>query len=144
MVLAQTRSAFFEGYNFNYRPRSSLYGEFLRLAESRGWRYPSKRGTFEKAWNACFGPEVPVGQDVDNTKDELVVEQDDVLAVLSQFEELDLEGRLTRRERMLRQVGEEFAGYYGSEEGRLRQWQILCQDCGVGGRPQSIKKCKKV
>ena len=70
--------------------------------------------------------------------------QDEDFALLAQLQSLDLGGKLTKRERKLKQASWEFTGFYGSDEGVLSKWQMLCRDCGTKEDPPSITQCKKV
>lgn len=145
MAAAQARSVFFEKYDFQYRPQASLYAEFHRLAGKRGWKQGSNSKAFEKAWKECFGSESPVGSSINHQQDvQRERGQDEPLAVLAQFQSLDLGGGLTKRERKLKQASWEFTGFYGSDEGVLSKWQMLCRDCGIETDPPSITQCKKV
>lgn len=145
MAAAQTRSGFFEKYNFQYRPQATLYAEFHRLARKRGWKQGSNSKAFEKAWKECFRSEYPVGFIINHEQGvQRERGQDETLALLAQLQSLDLGGKLTKRERKLRQASWEFTGFYGSDQGVLSKWQMLCRDCGIKTDPPSITKCKKV
>ncbi|KAL8866408.1 MAG: hypothetical protein Q9198_008904 [Flavoplaca austrocitrina] len=145
MATAQTGSGFFEKYDFQYRPQSTLYAEFYRLARKRGWKQGSKSKAFEKAWKECFGSEFLVGFNIIHEQEvQRERGQDDTLALLAQLQSLDLGGELTKRERKLRQASWEFTGFYGIDAGVLGKWQMLCRDCGIKKDPLSITQCKKV
>ena len=137
-ILASTRSAFFEKYDFSIDPNASLYNEFDRLAKDRNWKQRSKKRLFENAWCDCFGPDVPVGCNIDKGKYHVQEAEDDLLSVLHKFQNLDLAGRAPKR------VHVEFTSFYGSDANNLEIWQTLCEDCGVNRVPVSISKCKKV
>ena len=136
-VLAQTRSAFFRKYGFEYDARAKLESEFYRLAKKRKWKPGASRKVFEKAWKECFGTDCLVDQD-DQDK------QGDQLALVLQLQRLELEEGMTDRERYLTQVSWEFDQHYGGDEGVLEKWQLLCRDCGIEEDPPTITRCKKV
>jgi len=146
-MLASTRSAFFQQYNFDLDPRATLHTEFRRLAESRKWKQGSNSKIFEKAWNQCFGSEVPVAYNIDRIEDRVgaqySTDNEDFSSMLRSLQSLDLEGG-TNKKAKVRRVGTEFASHYGSDAGVKEKWQALCQDCGVNPVPPSISQCKKV
>jgi len=148
LILASTRSAFFQQYNFHFNPHATLHTEFRRLAEDRKWKRGSNSKLFEKAWGHCFGPEVPVGCNIDRresrTGAQHGTDNDEFSSTLHSLQSLGLEGGATKRAPRVQRVGAEFVSYYGNDAHVTERWQALCQDCGVNPVPPSIKKCKKV
>ncbi len=136
-MLASTRSAFFQ----------PLHTDFRRLAESRKWKQGSNSKIFEKAWNQCFGSEVPVAYNIDRIEDRVraqySTDNEGFSSLLHRLQSLDLEGGTNKNARA-RRVGTEFASLYGSDPYVTERWQALCQDCGVNPVRPSIKQCKKV
>jgi hypothetical protein len=72
------------------------------------------------------------------------IADDDVVSLLRDFQHLDLGIRVTKKRIRHKDVGPEFASYYGINDCVKEGWQALCRDCGVDPLPSSIKKCKKV
>ncbi len=148
LILASTRSAFFQQYDFPFDPHATLHAEFRRLATNRNWKQGSNSKIFEKAWDHCFGPEVPVGCNIDRresrTGAQHGTDDDEFFSMLRSLQSLDLEGGTTKRKGRIQRVGPEFASHYGSDAGIREKWQALCQDCGVNPVPPSINQCKKV
>ena len=146
-ILAWTRSAFFQQYEFYFDPRATLLTEFYRLAKIRKWKQGSNSKIFEKAWNQCFGLEVPVGYNIDGRKRpngaQCGTDNQDFSSMLHSLQSFEFEGG-TKKKAKARRVGEEFASYYGSDAHVTEKWQELCQDCGVNPVPPSISQCKKV
>ncbi len=146
-ILASTRSAFFQQYNFDLDPRATLHTEFRRLAKGRKWKQGSNNKIFEKAWNQCFGSEIPVGHNIDGRGSRVGAQygtdDEDFSSMLRSLQSLDLEGGTNKTARA-RRVGTEFASHYGSDAHVTERWQELCQDCGVNPVPPSISQCKKV
>lgn len=148
LILAPTRSAFFQHYDFQFDPHATLRTEFRRLAKHRGWKQGSNSKIFEKAWAHCFGPEVPVDCNIDRRKSRTGAQHgtddDEFSSMLHSLQSLDLEGGTTKRKGRIQRVGPEFASHYGSDAGIAEKWQMLCRDCGVNPVPSSINQCKKV
>ena len=147
-ILASTRSVFFQQYNYDFEPRATLCAEFYRLAESRKWKRGSNSQKFEKAWDQCFGPDIPVGCNIDRKEDyiraQYATDHPDFSSMMRALQSLDLEGRTTKRTVKTQRVVTEFAAHYGSNDRVIEKWQALCQDCGVNPVPSSIQQCKKV
>ena len=143
MTLASIRSAFFEKYDFEFDPYATLYVEFRRLARFRHWKQGSNSRIFEKAWNQCFGSEIPVGVNVDK-KQEQNEGDNEFSSMLNKLQELDLQEKLTKREKKAQRVCTEFTSYYGDNAQARVKWQALCRDCGIQPIPSSINQCKKV
>ena len=143
-ILASTRSAFFQQYDFNFNPRAALHTEFCRLANFRKWKQGSNRKKFEKAWMQCFGSEVPVDYNFDESGSLVSAPSDKegVSSLLSGLQNLNLGGK--KQKARVQRVSAEFASYYGSDAGVTERWQELCQDCGINPVPPSINQCKKV
>ena len=144
-ILALTRSAFFQQYDFDFDPCATLHTEFRRLAKIRKWKQGSNSKTFEKAWDRCFGSEVPVGYNIDERRSLIGAQYDmdnkDFSSVMHSLQSLDLGGGKKKR---ARRVGVEFASHYGSDARVTERWQALCRDCGINPVPPSITQCKKV
>ncbi|KAA6413807.1 MAG: hypothetical protein FRX48_02169 [Lasallia pustulata] len=64
-ILASTSSTIFQQYDFDFDPCATLLTEFRRLARFRKWKQGSNSKMFKKAWDQCFGLEVPVGYKLD-------------------------------------------------------------------------------
>jgi len=147
-IQATTRSAFFQQYDFQFDPRAALYTEFHRLAKHRKWKQGSNSIVFEKAWNQCFGSEVPVGSNLNErerrAEAQHSTDNDEFSSMLRSLQSLDLGGETTRRRGRAERVSGQFASYYGSDAGVTERWQALCQDCGISPVPSSINKCKRV
>ncbi|MCJ1439485.1 hypothetical protein MMC27_008879 [Xylographa pallens] len=147
-ILASTRSVFFQQYDYQFEPRATLYTEFYRLARSRKWKQESNSQKFEKAWGQCFGPDIPVGCNIDRKEDYIraqYAEDDaDFPSMLRALQSLDLGGRTTTKTAKPQRVVTEFASHYGSNDRVIEKWQALCQDCGVNPVSFSINQCKKV
>ena len=147
-ILASTRSAFFQQYNFDFDPRATLHTEFCRLAKIRKWKQGSNSKMFEKAWNQCFGSEAPIGYNTDTWKNliraQYGADKDDFLSILGSLQSLDLEGGTHQRKVRAQMAGTEFASHYGTDARVTEKWQALCQDCGVNPIPPSINQSKKV
>ena len=139
LILASTRSAFFQQYDFPFNPRATLHTEFCRLAKNRKWKQGSNSKIFEKAWDHCFGPEVPVGCNINrresHTGAQHGMDDDDFFSMLRSLQSLDLKGGTTKRKGRVQRVEPEFALHYGSDAGITEKWQALCQDCGVNPVP---------
>ena len=146
-ILASTRSAFFQQYDFDFDPCATLHIEFRRLAKFRKWKQGSNSKIFEKAWDQCFGLEVPVGYNIDERESLVGAQYDmdnkDFFYVMHSLQSLNLEGETKKRARA-RRVGMEFASHYGSDACVTERWQALCRDCGINPVPPSITQCKKV
>ena len=147
-ILASTRSAFFQQYDYQFEPHVTLYTEFYRLARNRKWKQGSSSKKFEKAWSHCFGPGIPVGCKIDR-KESYVGAQDatgdaEFSTMLRALQSLDLGGGTTKRTTKAQRVATKFASHYGSNDSVIEKWQALCEDCGVNPVPSSIKQCKKV
>ena len=146
-ISASTRSTFFQQYHFDFDPCATLHTEFRRLAKFRKWKQGSNSKIFERAWNQCFGIEVPVGYNIDGREScfgaEYSTDNEGFSSMLRSLQSLDLEGGTNKRARV-RRVGTEFASHYGSDARVTERWQALCQDCGVSPVPSSINQCKKV
>lgn len=144
-MLASARSAFFQQYDFDFDPRATLHSEFRRLAKIRKWKQGSNSRIFDKAWNQCFGSEVPVGHNIDEMESRVGTQygtdDEDFSSMLRSLQNLDLEGGTKAK---IQRAGTEFASHYGSDARVTERWQALCQDCGVNPVPSSIKQCKKV
>ena len=145
---ASTQSAFFQQYEFDFHPRASLYREFVRFADTRKWKEGSKSKKFEKAWRECFGPDVPVGRNVDKRTSRVGAQQSadegEFSSLLCGLQNLDLEKRASKTVIRKTDVEPEFNMYYGTDASVKARWQELCQDCGVDPLPITITKCKKV
>ena len=145
-ILASTRSAFFQQYDFDFNPRAALHTEFCRLANFRKWKQGSNRKKFEKAWMQCFGSEVPVDYNFDGNGNLVSApyraDNEGVSSLLGGLQSLNLGGR--KQKARVQRVGAEFASYYGSDARVTERWQELCQDCGINPVPPSINQCKKV
>lgn len=140
-ILASTRSAFFRQYSFDLDPDASLHCEFHRLARSRKWKQGSNSKIFDKAWNHCFGSDVPVGSNID--KAQHGTDNDDFFSMLHSLQNLDLGGK-TGKGAKAQTVGTEFTSFYGNDARVTERWQELCRDCGINPAPPSIGQCKKV
>lgn len=147
-ILASTRAVFFQQYDYGFEPRATLYTEFHRLAENRKWKQGSNSQKFEKAWYQCFGPDVPVGCNIDKEEGyiraQYAMDDADISSLMGALQSLDLKGRTTKRSAKIQRVATQFATHYGSNDSVLEKWQTLCQDCGINPVPPSIKQCKKV
>ena len=139
MAPASSRLSFFQRFQFEIRPENSIHDEFERLAKARNWKKGSKRKLYEKAWRECFGETAPLDKGEMNGQSE-----DEFTRVLSGLSGLNLEGKRSKREKQLANVARQFTTYYGMDDKALESWQMLCLDCGIGGAPASIGKCKKV
>lgn len=145
-ILASTRSVFFQQYNFDFDPLATLYGEFRHMAKGRKWRQGSNSKKFEKAWNQCFGPDIPVGYDIDKRAFPVgahIATDDAVSSLMRSVQSLSLEGRSNGNRRAER-ANLDFTSYYGSDADITEKWQTLCHDYGIDPVPTSIKQCKKV
>ncbi|KAL2053125.1 hypothetical protein ABVK25_006449 [Lepraria finkii] len=144
-ILASTRSAFFQQYDFDFNPRAALHTEFRRLANFRKWKQGSNRMKFEKAWMQCFGSEVPVNYNFDGNGSLVSApygaDNEDFASLLGSLQSLNLGGR--KQKARVQRGGAEFASYYGSDAHVTERWQELCQDCGINPVPPSINQCKK-
>ena len=147
LILASTRSAFFQHYDFQ-NPHATLYTELHRLAKYRKWKQGSNSKIFEKAWNHYFGPEVPVGCNIDRresrTGAQHGTDDGEFFSLLCSLQGFDLGGGIIKRKGRIQRVGPEFASHYGSDACITEKWQALCQDCGVNPVPPSINQCKNV
>lgn len=147
-MLASTRSAFFQQYNFDLNPHATLHTEFHRLANFRKWKQGSKSEKFEKAWMQCFGSKVLVGRNIDGRESRVTAPNGTgngkFSSMLGSLQSLNLEGGRKKRKARVQRVGAEFASNYGTDAGVTESWQELCQDCGVNPIPPSITQCKKV
>ncbi len=147
LISASTRSTFFQQYNFDFDPCATLHTEFRRLAKFRKWKQGSNSKIFEKAWDQCFGSEVPVGCNIDQGESLVGAQYDtdnkEFSCVLRSLQSLDLD-RGTKKRARVRRVGTEFASHYGSDASITERWQALCRDCGINPVPSSISQCKKV
>ncbi|KAK4997340.1 hypothetical protein LTR66_003222 [Elasticomyces elasticus] len=146
-ILASTRSSFFDTYKgFELNPQASLYTEFRRIARSRGWKQGAKNSkTFEEAWRRCFGPDIPVGQNIDlvsSSGPENGADDKEMSSLLSMLQSLDV-GEKPRVKIYKRCVAGKFTSHYGVDASRLEKWQEICHDCGIPVVLTSIKQCKK-
>ena len=135
MAPASSRLSFFQRFQFEIHPEYSIHEEFERLAKARKWKKGSKRKLYEKAWRECFGEETG---EINGQR------EDEFTRVVSGLEGLNLQGKGSKREKQLAKVARQFTTYYGMDDRALESWQMLCVDCGIGGVPASIGKCKKV
>jgi len=147
-ALQQKRWRVNYGLDLSRTMLATLHTEFRRLAEDRKWKRGSNSKLFEKAWGHCFGPEVPVGCNIDRresrTGAQHGTDNDEFSSMLHSLQSLGLDGGATKRAPRVQRVGAEFVSYYGNDAHVTERWQALCQDCGVNPVPPSIKKCKKV
>lgn len=105
-ILASIRSTFFQQYNFDFDPCATLHTEFRRLAKFRKWKQGSNSKIFEKAWDQCFGLEIPVGYNIDKRESLVGAQYDmgnkDLSSVLRSLQSLDLEGGTKKRAKVRR------------------------------------------
>ena len=145
-ILASTRSVFFQQYNFDFDPLATLYGEFRRMAKGRKWRQGSNSKKYEEGWHQCFGPDIPVGYNIDKRAFPAgahIATDDAMSSLLRSVQSLHLERRSNGNARAQR-ANVDFTSYHGSDADITEKWQTLCQDCGIYPVPRSIKQCKKV
>ncbi len=146
-VLASTRSVFFQEYNFDFDPLATLYGEFRLIAKGRKWRQGSNSKKFEKAWNQCFGPDIPVGYNIDKRAfpvEAQIATDDAVSSLMRSVQSLHPEEGRSIGNRRAERANLEFTSYYGSDADIIGKWRTLCHDCGIDPVPTSITQCKKV
>ena len=119
LILVSTRSAFFQQYDFHFNSHATLHTEFRRLAKDRKWKKVSNSKLFEKAWDHCFGSEVPVGCNIDRresrTEAQHGTNNDEFFFMLHSLQSLDLEEGTIKRTLRAQRVEVKFVFHYDND-----------------------------